>query len=137
MHRTATLPDHQTKQIEFLNVANIPAERVYVFDGFNPRSPNGQMIYYQWNQQNFGGESNKKVWVVEEFKNSEANHLGMPLPKGRMRFYRRDADEKPQFVSAKTPSTIHPRTRPSVSTLETLVDLTGERTPHQLQKHGQ
>jgi hypothetical protein len=27
---------------------------------------------------------------MREFVNSEANHLGMPLPKGRLRFYRRD-----------------------------------------------
>jgi hypothetical protein len=29
---------------------------------------------------------------MREFVNSDANHLGMPLPKGRIRFYRRDAD---------------------------------------------
>jgi hypothetical protein len=27
---------------------------------------------------------------MQEFKNSSANHLGMPLPKGCVRFYRRD-----------------------------------------------
>ncbi len=25
---------------------------------------------------------------MQEFKNSESNHLGIPLPKGRLRFYR-------------------------------------------------
>ena len=35
---------------------------------------------------------------MQEFKNSEANHLGMPLPKGRLRFYRRDTDGHLEFV---------------------------------------
>ena len=43
------------------------------------------------NQSDYGTQSNPKVWVMREFKNSEANHLGMPLPKGRVRFYRRDS----------------------------------------------
>jgi hypothetical protein len=33
-----------------------------------------------------------------EIKNSAANHLGMPLPRGRMRFYRQDEDGRMQFV---------------------------------------
>src|ERR1041385_4694843 len=47
----------------------------------------------------YGIQSNKKVWVYREFKNSEENKLGLPLPKGRMRFYRRDdADGRIEFT---------------------------------------
>ena len=28
----------------------------------------------------YGTQSNKKVWVMREFKNSEENKLGLPLP---------------------------------------------------------
>jgi len=35
-----------------------------------------------------------KVWVMREFANSETNHLGLPYHKGRLRFYRRDADDQ-------------------------------------------
>jgi hypothetical protein len=35
---------------------------------------------------------------MREFVNSEANHLGLPLPKGRVRFYRRDADGQLEFT---------------------------------------
>jgi len=35
---------------------------------------------------------------MEEFKNSENNHLGIPLPKGKLRFYRRDTDGHLEFV---------------------------------------
>ena len=48
--------------------------------------------------QSYGTESNPKVWVMREFQNNEANHLGIPLPKGRVRFYRRDDDGKLQFT---------------------------------------
>jgi hypothetical protein len=100
---------------------------VYVYDGFNPRSPNGQMIYYQWNQENLGGENNKKVWITQEFKNSEENHLGMPLPKGRMRFYRRDADGSLQFVGENTIDHT-PKDEIIRVYLGNAFDLTGERS---------
>src|SRR5205823_7075462 len=50
------------------------------------------------NDQNYGTQSNPKVWVMQEFKNSKANNLGMPLPKGRLRFYRRDDDGQVEFT---------------------------------------
>jgi hypothetical protein len=126
LHRSATLLDHQSKQIEFLNVVGIPAERVYVYDGFKVAGQNGQM-YYQWNQENFGNGTNKKVWIMQEFKNSDANHLGMPLPKGRMRFYRRDADGSLQFVGENTID--HTPKDESVKVyLGNAFDITGERT---------
>lgn len=46
----------------------------------------------------YGTESNPHVWVMREFKNSEANHLGMPLPQGRLRFYRRSEDGSLEFI---------------------------------------
>jgi len=127
LHRTATLLDHQSKQIEFLNVADISAERVYVYDGFKVDSRNGQPVYYQWNQENFGGETNTKVWITQEFKNSDANHLGMPLPKGRMRFYRRDGDGSLQFVGENTIDHT-PKDETVRVYLGNAFDLTGART---------
>ena len=35
---------------------------------------------------------------MREFLNNQANHLGQPLPKGRMRFYRRDSDGQVEFI---------------------------------------
>ena len=60
--------------------------------------------YNGWNWENirndhsYGTESNPKIWVMREFVNSEANHLGMPLPKGRVRFYRRNDDGQVEFT---------------------------------------
>jgi len=35
---------------------------------------------------------------MREFVNSDGNHLGMPLPAGRMRFYRQDTDGHLEFT---------------------------------------
>lgn len=135
LHRTTDLLDHQSKQIEFLNVADIPAERVYVYDGFKIDQING-MRYLQSSQENFGGGTsvNKKVWVMQEFKNSEANHLGMPLPKGRMRFYRRDENGSVQFIGENTID--HTPKNDTVRVfLGDAFDITGERVRTDFKTH--
>jgi hypothetical protein len=50
----------------------------------------------------YGTQSNTKVWVMREFVNSSANHLGAPLPKGKVRFYRRDSDGRMEFTGEDT-----------------------------------
>jgi hypothetical protein len=52
--------------------------------------------------RDYGTQCNPKVWVMREFANSETNHLGLPLPKGRLRFYRRDADDQVEFTGEDT-----------------------------------
>ena len=49
-------------------------------------------------QGNYGVPTNKKVWVLREFRNSQANKLGVPLPKGRLRFYQQDDDQSLEFI---------------------------------------
>jgi hypothetical protein len=39
---------------------------------------------------------------MEEFKNAESNHMGIALPKGKLRFYRRDTDGHLEFVGENT-----------------------------------
>ncbi len=50
------------------------------------------------NNSEYGTEMNSKVWVMREFENSAANHLGMPLPKGRLRFYRQESGGQLEFT---------------------------------------
>jgi hypothetical protein len=96
--RPTTLRDQETKQVEFVRSTGIRALRLYVYDGAQVE----QYGYYNLEQirqdQSYGTLSNPKVWVMEEFKNAEVNHLGMALPKGKLRFYRRDADGHLEFV---------------------------------------
>ena len=90
LEHSTTLRDQQSKQVEFVRAAGIKSQRLYVYDGLDYSSN-----YYGsglLTNQSYGNASNKKVWVMQEFKNSRANNLGMPLPAGRIRFYRRDED---------------------------------------------
>jgi hypothetical protein len=89
--RPTTLLDREIKQVEFIRASGILAKQIYVYDGAKIDSRyNGWNYETIRNDHSYGTESNPKVWVMREFVNSDANHLGMPLPKGRLRFYRRD-----------------------------------------------
>ncbi len=100
LHRPTTLHDQETKQVEFVRASRIKSERIYVYDGVKIN----QNQYQGWNvetiRQNseYGTQSNPDVWVMREFINSEASHLGMPLPAGRLRFYRQDTDGHLEFT---------------------------------------
>lgn len=103
LEHATTLRDRETKQVEFVRASGIQSKTVYVYDGWKLDAS-----YQNWpmesirQQENFGLLSNSKVWVMQEFKNSAANHLGMPLPKGRVRFYRRDEDGQLEFTGENT-----------------------------------
>lgn len=94
--RPVTLHDQEVKQVEFMRATGVQAPVIYVYDGAAMfRIFHGGMI----RDPGYGVQSNKKVWVMREFTNSEENNLGMPLPKGRMRFYRQDeADGRIEFT---------------------------------------
>jgi hypothetical protein len=93
----ATIHDRETKQVEFLHASGIQSKRLYVYDGARfDRNYGGYQDVRQIQQ--YGTQSNPHVWVLREFANSDANHLGIPLPKGRVRFYRRDQDGQMEFT---------------------------------------
>src|SRR6266404_2523554 len=98
LQRPTTLRDEETKQVEFVRSTGVHAQRLFIYDGARL----ADYGYYNPDQirqdVNYGTASNPKVWVMEEFKNSENNHLGIPLPKGKLRFYRRDTDGHLEFV---------------------------------------
>jgi hypothetical protein len=102
LNRTVALRDGEIKQVQFIEATGVSLKRSYVYDG----AVENIQPYYggQVNQQrDFGiNLGSSKVHIVEEFKNSEANHLGIPLPAGRVRLYRRDADGQMEFVGEST-----------------------------------
>lgn len=93
--RSVTLRDQETKQVEFVRATGVKAPKIFVYDG-------ATMNYGLWNffrgEGDYGVPTNKKVWVLREFKNSKENNLGMALPKGRLRFYAQDDDGSLQFT---------------------------------------
>ena len=98
LNRTVALRDGETKQVQFIDAAGVSMRRTYVYDGLGIQL---QPFYggnvYQSKGYGLDNE-NKKVMIVEEIKNSESNRLGMPLPVGRVRLYRRDSDGQMEFV---------------------------------------
>jgi hypothetical protein len=99
LERPTTLYDRETKQVEFVRASGVPSQRIYVYDGVKiDQNYSGYALESIREMENFGVQSNPKVWAMVEFKNSKENHLGMPLPKGRVRFYRRDTDGQLEFT---------------------------------------
>ena len=100
LHRPTTLHDQESKQVEFVRAAGVKAERFYLYDGvkINPNQYQGWNLESIRQNSEYGTESNPDVAVMREFVNSEENHLGTPLPAGRLRFYRQDTDGQLEFT---------------------------------------
>ena len=91
-----SLKDREQKQVQFLRAEGVQSKKIFVYEGASSE------IRTSGNNANLnpddGVESSTKVSVAREFKNSAANHLGGPLPAGRMRFFRRAADKELEFI---------------------------------------
>ena len=87
LQRPATVNDRQQKQIELLHADNISVEKHFIV--------RGQPWYYR---QRLSGPQTHKVEVAVQIENSRKNSMGMPLPKGTVRVYKRDADGSSQFI---------------------------------------
>ena len=119
--RPTTLHDRETKQVEFVHAEKVYAPTIYVYDGAI-----GYRFYGLNVNQNWGQTDNKKVLVQREFKNAETNQLGIALPAGKLRFYRRDDSGQLQFVGENTIDHT-PRDETVRVTTGNAFDLVGER----------
>lgn len=119
--RPTTLHDTETKQVEFVHAEKMYAPTIYVYDGAA-----GYQFYGLNIDQNWGRTENKKILVQREFKNAETNQLGLALPAGKLRFYRRDDEGQLQFVGENTIDHT-PRNETVRVTTGNSFDLVGER----------
>jgi hypothetical protein len=119
--RQTTLHDRETKQVEFVHAEKMYAPTIYVYDGAV-----GYRFYGLNYDQGYGQSDNKKILVQREFKNAETNQLGIALPAGKLRFYRRDDDGQLQFVGENTIDHT-PRNETVRVTTGNSFDLVGER----------
>lgn len=123
LERPATLLDREMKQVEFVSANGISSKVIYTYDG---AAIDPGFSGLRENRE-YGIESTPKVQVTREFFNSATNHLGMPLPAGRMRFYRRDADGQLEFTGENNIGHT-PRGERVRMTTGVAFDLVGERT---------
>jgi hypothetical protein len=88
LQRKATVKDNQTKQIGLLEASDIGVQKSFVY------SAQGRYFISRMG----GPDTHTKVGVYVSFDNSEENNLGIPLPKGVVRMYKKDKDGALQFV---------------------------------------
>jgi len=80
--------NNETKQLSLFNSSAVPVKKLFIFE-----SERAQPIYDE-----SGQTAASKVQVKLELENSEANRLGMPMPKGKVRVYKKDEDGALQFI---------------------------------------
>jgi hypothetical protein len=88
LERPTTVLNNEQKQVTMLEGTGIGLKKRLILPG-QPwwyRSQTGEIA------------SNQKVSVFMEFANTEANKLGMPLPKGIVRVYKADQSGAQQFI---------------------------------------
>jgi len=124
--RPTTLPDRSTKQIELFPVARgVPCEKKLVYYGLAPGWPGFGPSPIT--DRNYGVQTNKKVDVYLAFENSKRNHMGMPLPAGRVRVSKADeADGTLEFIGEDTIDHT-PRDERVLIKLGSAFDVVGER----------
>jgi len=81
--RKSTINNNQVKQIEFITPAlEVPTKKLYIYE----RS-----------------KINDKIQIKLEFENIEQNQLGIALPKGKVRVFKKDpADDNLEFIGEDT-----------------------------------
>lgn len=88
LERRTTIANNQSKQVALLSGTGIPASKELVLRGAD--------YYYQSSQGVLGEKLKPAIYV--EFANKENAGLGMPLPKGILRVYKKDSAGHAQFV---------------------------------------
>ena len=87
LDRLTSLLDKQTKQVALLSAQNVKTEKEFRFMGAD--------WYYNSQQGDLGRKLKPSVYM--EFDNKGGN-LGVPLPKGIVRVYKKDSAGRAQFI---------------------------------------
>lgn len=87
LDRATTIAENQTKQVALLSAAKVPVTKEFLLRGAD--------YYYRSSYGDIGQKI--KVGVFMEFEN-QGGGLGVPLPKGIVRVYKKDKAGNAQFV---------------------------------------
>lgn len=88
LDRPTTVAENQTKQVALLSASGVSAHKELVLRGAD--------YYYQSSYGDLGQKM--KVGIFVDFDNKETNKLGLPMPKGTIRVYKKDSQGNAQFV---------------------------------------
>jgi hypothetical protein len=100
MERPTTISNNETKQLSLLTASEAKTNKEFIYDA------RGDWFRNWWYPGRTEGDPGSgydtsnyhKVNVVLEVKNSKENHMGMPLPKGKIRVYKLDDTGSQQFI---------------------------------------
>jgi hypothetical protein len=87
LDRPTTLLDNQTKQVALMSASRVPVRKEYVLEGAG--------YYYQGPYAELGRKLKPGVFVLFDNKGGQ---MGIPLPKGIVRVYKKDGAGHAQFV---------------------------------------
>lgn len=122
INRPVTIADNETKQVEFVTGAGIPANTYYVYNAstfYGYYSPIIDQYYGQ------GGITTVQSWL--EFSTGKEEGLGADLPAGRVRVYQEDTDGAALLIGENTINHT-PEGEKVELYLGNAFDLVGERT---------
>jgi hypothetical protein len=88
LQRPTTIQNNQTKQVALLSGTGVPVAKELVLQGND--------YYYRSSIGHLGQKL--KVGVFVQFENRESSRLGLPMPKGIVRVYKKDSAGNAQFV---------------------------------------
>jgi hypothetical protein len=88
LQRPTTIADNQTKQVALLGAQGVPVTKELLLQGTD--------YYYRSSVGNIGQKI--KIGVFVNFENRESSRLGVPMPKGVVRVYKKDSAGNAQFV---------------------------------------
>ncbi len=106
-----TIANNQQKQIKFIDRSQVGYEQYGVS--------------YNNNFENYGTQK-LRFYNIIEFKNSHDNHMGIPLPGGIVRMYKKDSSGSIHFIGESHISNT-PEDEKIKLTVGTLFDATGEK----------
>lgn len=85
------LGNNETKQLTLFAANNVPTRKLFIYEP--------EAGAYDWTPDQTDPQ---KVKIKLEVQNTEANQLGMPMPKGKVRVYKKDQDGALQFIGEDT-----------------------------------
>lgn len=86
--RPTTIADNQTKQVSLMSASDVPVDKEFLLQGND--------YYYRSSYGDIGQKM--KIGVFVKLENRETAGMGMPLPKGVVRVYKKDKAGNAQFI---------------------------------------
>jgi hypothetical protein len=117
LDKKTDIGNNETKQISLLNSNNVNVKKEFVYE------PSKNYYYYNYYNNN---SDKKQVEVKLIMKNTKSEGLGIPLPKGIVRVYKKDSTGKLQFIGEDEIN--HTKTEDEIElSIGNAFDVTGER----------